>query len=225
MSFQILLMISLLRISITVAILLLSCMVYAQDSTINESSKEPLKYVPVSNGFAFEAFIQRGDPVGNNFAGNGLNGGLGYGLRFQVYVHRGFYLGGALSNDRMTVKDVNIAGNFQKAVKRNSYLYLGYERRLNNNFSISGDLGIGYSVNANEQERNVQGNGSFTDSGGLLRITTSVSYELTDWLYVFISPSFETVDYKIRSAPQLGDQFDTANYLNLNLGVRLKSSW
>lgn len=217
-------MISLFRTSI-VTFTLLSCICFSQEKSINEFPINSSKYVPVSNGIAFETYIQRGTPIGDNFAGNGLSGGLGYGLRTHIYLYRGLYVGGALSNDRMTVKDVNFTGNFQKTSKRNAYLYLGYERRLSKDFTISGDLGFGYSLNVSKQQQSVQGNGRLTDSGNVIRITTSVSYELTDWLYVFISPSFETVDYKIRSAPQLGDQFDTANYLNLNLGVRLKSSW
>lgn len=160
--------------------------------------------------------LQNGNPVGDNFVGNGLNGGLGFGLRSQWYIVKGLYLGGALSNDFMRVKNTEVTGLFQRSTKFNAYVYAGYDYPFANLWHVTADIGIGYSQNKNRPRNS----GKFRDDGTLLRFTTSIEFEVSPRFSIFASPSFETVDYKIRTAAALGDQFNHGNYINMALGMR-----
>lgn len=164
-----------------------------------------------------ELYFQNSSPFGNNFAGNGLNGAFGFGVRSQWYVYKGFYIGGALSNDYLTVSDQNIVGRYDRLTRKNAYLYLGYDYSFNDNWHLTSDLGIGSSRNKNKVGRT---QGIFIDSGTLYKLTTSIEYEFSPLFSVFASPSIELVDYKIETAPSLDDRFNSASYFNFSVGVR-----
>ncbi|WP_339686904.1 hypothetical protein [uncultured Nonlabens sp.] len=170
--------------------------------------------------FLTDLYLQRGIPSGDNFAGNGLEGGAGYGIRMQFYVPKNFYLGAALTQDFMSVKSTTIVGEYARAAKFNAYVFAGYDYRLNEDWNITADLGYGYSQNKNRQSGS-QGGGKFRDSGNVLRFTSSLEYHFSDGISFFFSPSYEIVTYRINTAPSLNDSFNNANYFNLAIGIRL----
>ncbi|QJP35291.1 porin family protein [Nonlabens sp. Ci31] len=170
--------------------------------------------------FLTDLYLQRGIPSGDNFAGNGLDGGVGFGIRMQFYVLKNFYLGGALTQDFMSVKSTAIVGEYTRATKFNAYLFAGYDYRLNEDWNITADLGYGFSQNKNRQNGS-QGGGKFRDSGNVWRFTSSLEYNFSDGVSFFFSPSYEIVNYNINSAAALNDTFNTGNYFNLAVGVRL----
>jgi hypothetical protein len=170
--------------------------------------------------FLTDLYLQRGIPSGDNFAGNGLKGGAGYGIRMQFYVPKNFYLGAALTQDFMSVKSTAVVGEYAKATKFNAYVFAGYDYRLNEDWNITADIGYGYSQNKNRQSGS-QGGGKFRDSGNVLRFTSSLEYNFSDGVSFFFSPSYEIVSYNINSAVTLNDTFNKANYFNLAIGIRL----
>ncbi len=172
--------------------------------------------------FVTDLYLQRGIPTGDNFAGNGLEGGIGYGIRMQFYLPKNFYLGGSLTQDFMNVSNTAVVGEYERATKFNAYLYAGYDYKLNDDWGITGDIGYGYSQNKNRQSPS-QGNGKFRDTGNVLRITTSVEYKLNSSTSFYISPSFEMISYNIKTARTLENRFDNASYFNIAIGVRLSS--
>lgn len=195
-----------------------------QESTadvVSQNSKEDKIEIP-KRLFLTDLYLQRGNPTGDNFVGNGLKGGAGFGIRMQFYLPKNFYIGGSLTQDFMTVTNTAIVGEYSKATKFNAYLFAGYDYSLNDDFSITGDLGYGYSQNKNRQDSS-QGSGKFVDSGNVFRITASIEYHLNNSTSFFISPSFETVSYNIKTPTALDDVFDNGNYLNIAFGVRLSS--
>ncbi|MFT6799394.1 MAG: hypothetical protein ACJAWA_001523 [Nonlabens sp.] len=172
--------------------------------------------------FLTDLYLQRGIPSGDNFAGRGLEGGAGYGIRMQFYVLKNFYLGAALTQDFMSVKSTAVVGEYAKATKFNAYVFAGYDYRLNEDWNITADLGYGYSQNKNRQNGS-QGGGKFRDSGNVLRFTTSLEYNFSDGVSFFFSPSYEIVSYNINSSVTLNDTFNKANYFNLAIGIRLNT--
>ncbi|EAS19681.1 hypothetical protein BBFL7_00227 [Flavobacteria bacterium BBFL7] len=205
------------RLFIVVIILSFSNIVVAQTDTINDPENNRLRRNVT------ELFIQRGSPTGDNYAGNGLSGGLGFGIRTQAYLYKGLYIGAGLSNDFMKVNDMNVVGNYDRATKFNAYLFAGYDYRFTDLWHITGDIGIGYSQNKNRQTT-AQGGAKFRDSGTLFRFTTSIEYEFTPAISVFASPSFEMVDYKIATAPALSNTFSNGNYFNVAIGIRISDN-
>lgn len=187
----------------------------SQDSTTiqNEVSKRL---------FLTDLYLQRGNPTGDNFAGNGLKGGAGFGIRMQFYLPKNFYVGGSLTQDFMSVTDTDVVGEYSRSTKFNAYLFAGYDYGLNDNLSITGDLGYGYSQNKNRQSVS-QGDGKFRDTGNVFRITTSMEYHLNSATSFFISPSFEMVSYNITTPAVLSNDFDNGNYFNIAFGIRLSS--
>ncbi|AGC78490.1 hypothetical protein DDD_3363 [Nonlabens dokdonensis DSW-6] len=197
---------------------------FAQDSQDNVRSQDSLQNntsIP-KRLFVTDLYLQRGIPTGDNFAGNGLEGGIGYGVRMQFYLPKNFYLGGSLTQDFMNVTNTAIAGEYSRATKFNAYLFAGYDYDLNDYWGLTGDIGYGYSQNKNRQNSS-QGNGKFRDTGNVLRITTSAEYKLNSSTSFYISPSFEMVSYNIKTARELQNRFDNANYFNVAIGVRLSS--
>ena len=172
--------------------------------------------------FAADIYIQRGFPTGDNFVGNGLSSGTGFGIRLQSDIYQNIYIGGALSQDYFDVKDEQAIGQFSKATKFNAYFFAGYDYVINDDWNITADLGYGYSQNKNKQDFS-QGGGTFKDTGNLLRLTTSAEYALSNGISVYVSPSFEKVFYNIDAAPASGDNFDVGNYFNLALGFRFNA--
>ncbi|WP_415180559.1 hypothetical protein [Nonlabens sp.] len=170
--------------------------------------------------FLTDLYVQRGIPSGDNFAGNGLDGGIGFGMRMQFYLLKNFYIGGALSQDFMSVKNTSIAGEYSRATKFNAYLFVGYDYLLNDDWNVTADLGYGYSQNKNRQNSS-QGGGKFRDTGNVLRFTTSLEYTFSSGVSFFFSPSYEVVNYNIDAAAALNNTFNNGNYFNLALGVRL----
>lgn len=170
--------------------------------------------------FLTDLYLQRAIPSGDNFAGNGLEGGAGFGIRMQFYVPKNFYLGASLAQDFMSVKSTAVVGEYARATKFNAYFFVGYDYRLNKDWNITADLGYGYSQNKNRQNGS-QGGGKFRDSGNVLRFTSSLEYSFSDGVSFFFSPSYEIVTYNINSAVTLIDSFDKATYFNLAIGIRL----
>ncbi|PRX13456.1 hypothetical protein [Nonlabens ulvanivorans] len=205
------------RFLIIAITLLLSNSMFAQTDSISDPESSRLRRNVT------DLFIQRGTPMGDNYIGNGLSGGLGFGIRTQAYLYKGLYIGAALSNDFMKVNDVDIVGNYDRATKFNAYLFAGYDYRFTDLWHVTGDIGIGYSQNKNRQTT-AQGGAKFRDSGTLFRFTTSIEYEFTPAISVFASPSFEMVDYKIATAPALSNAFNSGNYFNVAIGIRISDN-
>ena len=172
--------------------------------------------------FAADLFIQSAMPSGDNFIGNGLSNGIGYGLRLQFDVYNNIYVGGSLTQDFFDVENTQLIGEFSRATKFNAYLFAGYDYVINDDWNITGDLGYGYSQNKNRQN-SFQGGGKFKDTGNVLRLTTSLEHTFSSGVSVYVSPSYEKVFYNIDTAPALGSNFDTGNYFNLALGFRFNS--
>lgn len=207
-----------------ILIFVLNGVIQAQVTAVDTFSQSTLEVVNENPKrlFLTDLYLQRGNPSGDNFVGNGLKGGTGFGIRMQFFLPKNFYLGGSLTQDFMTVANTSIVGEYSRATKFNAYLYAGYDYRLNDNFSITGDLGYGYSQNKNRQNPS-QGDGKFRDSGNVFRITTSIEYHLNNSTSFFISPSFEMVSYNIKTPRVLNDNFDNGNYFNIAIGLRLSS--
>lgn len=172
--------------------------------------------------FAADFYFQRAVPSGDNFVGNGLSTGIGFGFRLQYDVHKNIYLGGALTQDFFDVENTQAIGEFSTTTKFNAYLFAGYDYIIDDDWNITADLGYGYSQNKNRQN-SIQGGGKFKDTGNVLRLTTSLEYVISSDISVYVSPSFERVFYKIKTAPALGENFDTGDYLNLAVGFRFNS--
>ncbi|WP_292900713.1 hypothetical protein [Nonlabens sp.] len=205
------------RIIISILIFLFASLSFAQEYSSElavPNSEQPKRL------FLTDLYLQRGIPSGDNFAGNGLKGGVGYGIRMQFYVPKNFYLGAALTQDFMSVSSTAIVGEYARATKFNAYFFAGYDYRLNEDWNITADLGYGYSQNKNRQSGS-QGGGKFRDSGNVLRFTSSLEYNFSDGVSFFFSPSYELVSYNINSAVALNDTFNKANYFNLAIGIRL----
>jgi hypothetical protein len=212
------------KFRLIIILFMMNSFAQAQESTaarVSQNSSEDDNEIP-KRLFLTDFYLQRGNPSGDNFAGNGLKGGAGFGLRMQFYLPKNFYVGGSLTQDFMTVTNTAIAGEYSTTTKFNAYLFAGYDYKINDNFSVTGDLGYGYSQNKNRQNSS-QGGGKFVDSGNVFRITTSIEYHLNNSTSFFISPSFETVSYNIKTPATLDDVFDNGNYLNIAFGVRLSS--
>lgn len=215
---------SLFKLLLFISLFFVNGWLKAQESTVDSLSQNFTvreNEVP-KRLFLTDLYLQRGNPSGDNFVGNGLKGGAGFGVRMQFFLPKNFYLGGSLTQDFMTISSTSIVGEYSRATKFNAYLYAGYHYRLNDDFSITGDLGYGYSQNKNRQSTS-QGNGKFRDSGNVFRITTSIEYHLNSATSFFISPSFETVSYNIKAPAALMGDFDTGNYFNIAFGIRLSS--
>ncbi|WP_438969017.1 outer membrane protein [Nonlabens sp.] len=196
----------------------------AQESSadsVSQNSKEDKIEIP-KRLFLTDLYLQRGNPSGDNFAGNGLKGGAGFGIRMQFYLPKNIYIGGSLTQDYMSVSNTAVVGEYSRATKFNAYLFAGYDYRINDNFSILGDVGYGYSQNKNRQNSS-QGSGKFRDSGNVFRITTSIEYHLNNSISFFMSPSFEMVSYNIKTPTALSDDFENGNYFNIAFGIRLSS--
>ena len=209
---------------LTIIVVLVSLKVNAQDSQKSSATVESIENIMTipKRVFATDLYLQRGFTSGDNFAGNGLEGGVGYGLRMQFYLPKNFYLGGSLTQDFMNVTSTAVVGEYSKSTKFNAYLFAGYDYQLNDYWGITGDIGYGYSQNKNKQSPS-QGGGKFRDTGNVLRITTSVEYILNSATSFYISPSFEMVSYNINTARALEDRFNNANYLNIAIGIRLSA--
>lgn len=204
---------SIINITIVAVIALCSSYVSGQEDEIKALNSLPDRV------FAVDLYLQRALPSGDNFVGNGLSNGTGYGIRAQYDIYKNIYLGGALSQDFFKVKNTEIIGEFKRATKFNAYLFLGYDYQLNDDWNITADLGYGYSQNKNRQSAE-QGGGKFRDSGNVFRITTSIEYNLSSGTSLYLSPSYESISYNINSAPALGDTFDKGKFINLALGIR-----
>lgn len=188
----------------------------AQESKVENSNSFPNK------NFTTDLYFQGAIPSGDNFIGNGLSSGTGFGLRLQFYVYRGIYIGGSLAQDFFRVDDTGAIGEFDKATKFNAYFYAGYDYQWNDDWNITADLGYGYSQNKNRQS-SLQGGGKFKDTGNVFKISTSLEYALSSGIGVYVSPSFELVSYNIEASPLSGTTFDNGNYINVALGIRFNS--
>jgi hypothetical protein len=200
----------------SILVFLISYAVMAQHPQENAISKTSVRT------FSTDFYFQRGIPTGDNFVGNGLNSGSGFGMRTQFYLPYNFYLGGAISQDYMTVKNTTVIGEFDRTTKFNAYFYAGYDYKLNADWSLTADVGYGYSQNKNRQSSQ-QGGGRFRDTGNVLRFTASIEYSLNPVTSFYLSPSYEVVNYEISTASQLKSTFDTGNYFNIAIGIRLNS--
>ncbi|WP_405368274.1 hypothetical protein [Nonlabens sp. Asnod2-A12] len=196
-----------------IATVLSSYYSYSQENTTEKSHSLPDRV------FAIDFYLQRALPSGDNFIGNGLSDGTGYGIRMQFDIYKNIYVGGALSQDFFSVKNTDVIGEFNRATKFNAYLFLGYDYQLNDDWNITADLGYGYSQNKNRQSTE-QGGGKFRDTGNVFRITTSIEYNLSSATSIYLSPSYESISYNINSAPALEDTFDKGKFINLALGIR-----
>ncbi len=168
---------------------------------------------------AFDIYLQRGFPTGDNFVGNGFEPGIGFGSRIQFYVYKDIYVGGALTQDYFDVKNPAATGLFDRTTKFNAYLYAGYDYKLNDIWRVQADLGYGYSQNKNRLDSG-NGGGKFRDAGNVLRLTTNLEYEFTEGVSVVLTPSYEKVFYDIRVPQAREQQFASGDYLNIGLGVR-----
>lgn len=204
--------------SITLLVCCLICCLAVKAQEINRDSQTTFP----DKVFTADLYAQFAIPSGDNFIGNGLSSGTGFGLRLQYYLHKGIYAGGALTQDFFKVDDTAVIGEFNRATKFNAYLFAGYDYSLNEYWNITADLGYGYSQNKNRQST-FQGGGKFRDSGNVFRISTSLEYTLSSGIGVYVSPSYETVAYDIEASAQSGDIFEKGNYFNVALGIRLNS--
>jgi len=207
---------SIIKIAALTSLLLSTALSHSQ-----EARRDPLGAFP-DRSFAADLYIQSAMPSGDNFIGNGLSNGIGFGVRLQQDVYKNIYVGGSLTQDFFDVEDTQVIGEFSKTSKFNAYLFAGYDYVLDTDWNITADVGYGYSQNKNKQDL-LQGSGRFRDTGNVLRLTTSLEYALSLGVSVYVSPSFEKVFYNINTAPALGNDFDTGNYFNLALGFRFNS--
>ncbi|AZQ44478.1 hypothetical protein EJ995_09560 [Nonlabens ponticola] len=192
---------------------------FCQGQSIIANDKDEV----LERAFMFDLHMQRTVPSGDNFIGNGLEFGYGFGSRLAFKVYDDIYVGGALSLDYFDVQDTNVIGEFDRSTKFNAYLFVGYDFRINETWNATADIGYGYSQNKNRQNFD-QGSGRFRDSGNVLRFTSSIDYSFNKDISVFVSPSYELVSYNISTADALGDDFDNGNYLSFALGVRYNPS-
>lgn len=209
-------MLSITRASIVIFLLFTSIMSAQQDSlkTISDN-KEQFK-----RKFSFAFSLRNVNPTGDNFAGEGLSNGLGGGLGIHYYMTHDFYIGGALEYDGLRIDDISIVGPYERITKFNTYIYVGYEFTINDQFRLLSDIGYGHTENRNRQNVD-QGGAKFKDTGGLLRIGTSLDFLISDKMAFYVGPSYEYVFYDIDAARSLETNFERGNYFNITLGIRL----
>ncbi len=167
-----------------------------------------------------EIYGQPSFTVGDNYIGEGVNNGHGYGIRSHVFVYKSFYLGAAAGIGFYDIANTSIAGNYDRFYKLDTYMYVGYEYGLYRSWNASLDLGIGYSENQNRQSEE-QGNARFSDSGTLFRLAATIEYEINSTLGVFLTPNYEYISTRIESSPLQGDLYDRGTYFNLGIGLRI----
>ena len=79
--------------------------------------------------------------------------------------------------------------------------------------------GYGYTQFRNRQSPE-QGNGVFRDSGSFFKFRSALEYHFADSFSMVLSPSFEQGFYDIKASPNLIENFETASFFTLSLGVR-----
>jgi hypothetical protein len=177
---------SIIKLAALASLFLNTSLSYSQESENNPPSKFPDRI------FAADIYIQNAMPSGDNFIGNGLSNGIGYGIRLQRDVYKNIYVGGSLTQDFFDVENTQVIGEFSRTTKFNAYLFAGYDYVINDDWNVTADVGYGYSQNKNSQN-SLQGGGKFRDTGNVLRITTSLEYSFSAGVSVYVSPSYETV--------------------------------
>ena len=193
-------------------------------STAQEQDNDPVLNDSTSEDegrriFAFDWYLQQPIPTGDSFVGSNFTGRLGFGTGLQFYPYKNVYLGGALNFDYFKNDNPLDTGTYDRSHRFNAYFFAGYEFVFHNKIRVGVDVGYGYTQFRNRQSPE-QGNGVFRDSGSLLKFRSALEYHFADSFSMVLSPSFEQGFYDIKASPNLIENFETASFFTLSLGVR-----
>ena len=155
--------------------------------------------------------------IGDNFANKSFTNSTGFDLEFSFNLFdTGFLLGLRYGNTYNKIKNRELTGGQDKT---NSYFIgplIGYQFLARNDFRYTLSAGVGSVEYKNFFQDNVA-----KDSGSTIWISPEIDYHFNKHFGLFFSPTFQKDFLDIEAPEEIEDFFKTANYIKLQLGIRV----
>jgi len=152
--------------------------------------------------------------------GKASNGKLSFNLGIQFFVYKQFFIGGFTGTSYLDVKDIALVGNYSKSTVTHSYLSVGYEYPIDDNFSVS----LSFTPIGNARYKNViRGTSSAKqiDRANITMYNASCSYKVTKAMSLFLDYSYRIDNTRIKAPLNLQNDFNKIQYHNIGLGIRI----
>lgn len=196
---------------------------YAQENKdINENNiieQDSIK--PITQKSAILSFAAyRPTTINNSFIGQSTKGKIGFKTGLQLFMYKGFFIGGMLDISFLDVEDSNLIGRYNRSTITAAYFEIGYDLPINKQFNIGLSLapfGFANYRNVIDADRIEQQN----DTANLTIFKTYLSCNLKNNLLIFIDYSFRNDNTNINTAPDISGDFDKIQYHNIGLGVKI----
>ncbi|MEP5255870.1 MAG: outer membrane beta-barrel protein [Winogradskyella arenosi] len=169
--------------------------------------------------FAFMIGGHRAFTSGDNFMGEGLEGGSGIDFRVQMYIYKHFFVGLASNATYFDVKNQELLGSYRNSRVAGNYVYLGYEFlpaedfRLGLQVSVSGDVDFkntGFSTTDIAEQH---------DSARLNRYGFYLNYELAPHFMLYLDYGYNVLHTDIEAPSAYESFFSKGTYSTVGLGL------
>lgn len=159
-------------------------------------------------------------PMGNNFMADGLKTFTGFGFGFNAIFFHHFGVGLEFNQFYSQVKDESVFGNLHSPTLTDFSLSLLYNRPLQNNFNIEGQLGFG---SLPLKSKSIYRPDGFRENASSVILGAKLLYNITDnrKVQVFINPKFYFYSSVVEiDNPTIQDYYSKSTIFNLSLGLR-----
>lgn len=155
---------------------------------------------------------------GDNYLSKGhKNDNYGFFIKLNALQVYNFNIGGLFDKTRLKAIDTAIGGNVGSSKLNTANVYLNYNMKLNNHFSIEPEIKYGgVEVRQSGFEKNLG-----VQFGKLYGFGTNFNYKIDNSLTFFMNLSYNKFILNVKTTPEFENYFDNSNSFNVSLGIKL----
>jgi hypothetical protein len=156
----------------------------------------------------------------NSFIGRGTEAKTSFNLGVQMFIYKNFFIGGFTGASYLQVKDSQFTGNYRRSTVAHSYFNFGYELPINEDLRLGASVAL---IGSARYKNKVNNSGSVRqiDNAKLNKYGVYLSYKVDGALSIFAGYSYRVDKTKINTAPEIQDNFNTINYHNFSIGIKI----
>ena len=158
------------------------------------------------------------NPNAESYVNQGYSLGEGYDVSVSGYVAPHVILGTRITVFRGSVTDKQLVGNYDLTQFNLFGTQIGYHFFEEKRIQLIVQGGFGWVNYRNSKP----GAKDFKDSGSSYYFNPQLSILIFKWLAVYGAVDFRFDKLKIKAPPEIKNNFDHVNYVNISTGIRLK---
>lgn len=158
--------------------------------------------------------------LGTNYISEATSLNAGASFKAGIFVYDRLYIGGALGFASLSVTDVSLIGNANRATIGVSNILAGYMLNVNDRFSINADVGYGW-INYTFKLNALRGTDvEADDTGNFIIFNTALEYRLTKDLGIMVGAAYQNNSMDIKTAAAIQPLFEKSEFLIFQVGLR-----